>query len=89
MKRLLQLPDIHQFNPNPNRNPNLILRNVTRWCCLAVLAYAIASLSPTMSVAASAIPTYTIGLLFFAGCGFAQEPACPLALTRNSKPSTS
>ena len=34
---------------------------------LAVLAYAIASLSPNMDFANAALPAYTIALLFFAG----------------------
>jgi hypothetical protein len=33
----------------------------------AVLAYAIASLSPNMDFANAALPAYTIALLFFAG----------------------
>ena len=37
------------------------------FCLLAVLAYAIASVSPNMDVANAALPAYVTSLLFFVG----------------------
>ena len=37
------------------------------WCARAVLAYAIAAVSPTMDIANAALPAYVTSLLFFVG----------------------
>ena len=53
-------------------------------CCITVLAYLVAALSPNMEVANAALPTYVVTLLFFAGfllrwkcAALTRDPAWP------------